>query len=130
MIICFYVALRNAELPIMLYIIVLPYAGLTILVVLFWICHDATVVVQAPEKLLSQLRSDGSPYLARLTRVGKKKILLRSRAMLPLAFPIALATLPISHSLCRQTYGMKSSTKSFSSFSSNSIQSGQHAHRP
>ena len=87
MIISFYVTLRHTELPILLYVC-FPYAGLTILVMLFWICYDATVVIQASEKLLSQLRSDGSPYLAGLTREEKMRILLRSRAMRPLAFPV------------------------------------------
>ena len=88
MIVCFYIALRHTELPILLYLC-FPYAGFTILVILFWICYDATVVIQESEKLLSQLRSDGSPYLAGLTREEKIKILLRSRAMRPLSFPIS-----------------------------------------
>ena len=87
MIVVFYVTLRHTELPILLYV-VFPYAGLTMLVILFWISYDATVVIQASEKLLSQLRSDGSQYLAGLSREEKIRILLRSRAMRPLAFPI------------------------------------------
>ena len=86
-IITLFVTIRYTQLPLMFYII-FPYVGLTVIFMMFWQFYDVIRILRAAENILEPLWSHEAPYLKRLSKVERTKVLKKAKAMRPLVFPI------------------------------------------
>lgn len=91
--------IRCTELPLMIYVL-FPYVAWTILLLIFWQSHDMISVIRGSEDILGKLWQHEASYFRGLSRAKRVELMKRSKAMRPLAFPVAdsefSVNLPIS----------------------------------
>ena len=83
-----YLTIRYTELPFLLYMVI-STAGVTVLLIIFWVSYDVVLVKRTAEGIISKLSShDGAPYLKWMTRQERVAVVKRTTAMKVLEFPI------------------------------------------
>ena len=51
---CLFISIRHAELPILTYLM-FPYTGVSLLILLFWICFEVIKIIRASEEIIVKL---------------------------------------------------------------------------
>ena len=86
-IITLFISIRYTQLPLVYYLNIL-FVGLTVTFMIFRVCYDMAQILRATEDILDQLSSHKAPYLTRLTKVQRTKVLKNAKAMRPLLFRV------------------------------------------
>jgi len=83
-----FLSIRYTEVPLMIYIL-FPYYASNIMLVIFWQSYDMLRVIRASEDILGSLWRHDAPYFRGMTRAKRVELMKRSKAMRPVAFPVA-----------------------------------------
>ena len=84
-IVCFYVSIRDSELPLIIYILFL-IAGVTMFFWLFWYAYQVVMMVRVAEEIVGIFTAAPYKHYKELLREEKKYLMRKGRATRPLGY--------------------------------------------